>query len=245
MNAHDWLCSRNGYIFHHCIPAKMCANTQTLAEMSYSVKLQLIGCQLSHAETSKLCITVDVQTIVLARENDRAVIHERDVEALCVFHLALKGVDQLTLLCEYCQVEVVVVVCDQNVARVVDADTYGVVSDALAPYLPHKHTLIGEHLNTVGAVVADEDLFLVVYDNAVRELKVFRAAELVEHVPHLVEDDDTHDLALDDDDAPLVVDGDAARMLQDVGTELAHKLSVLVVDLHLVRRTALCHNNVT
>ena len=50
---------------------------------------------------------------------------------------------------------------------------------------------------------------------------------------HLVEDDDAHDLALDDDDAALVVDADAARVLQDVGAELAHELAVLVVYLHL------------
>ena len=50
---------------------------------------------------------------------------------------------------------------------------------------------------------------------------------------HLVEDDDAHDLALDDDDAALVVDADAARVLQDVRTELAHELTVLVVDLDL------------
>ena len=51
---------------------------------------------------------------------------------------------------------------------------------------------------------------------------------------YLIEDDDAHDLALDDDDAALVVDADAARVLQDVGAELAHELPVLVVDLHLV-----------
>ena len=50
---------------------------------------------------------------------------------------------------------------------------------------------------------------------------------------YLVEDDDAHDLALDDDDAALVVDADAARVLQDVRPELAHELTVLVVDLDL------------
>ena len=59
------------------------------------------------------------------------------------------------------------------------------------------------------------------------------AAELVEHVAELVEDDDPHDLALDDDDAALVVDADAARVLQDVGAELADELAVLVVDLEV------------
>ena len=50
---------------------------------------------------------------------------------------------------------------------------------------------------------------------------------------YLIEDDDAHDLALHDDDAALVVDADAARVLQDVRTELAHELTVLVVDLDL------------
>ena len=54
-----------------------------------------------------------------------------------------------------------------------------------------------------------------------------RATELVEDVPHHVEDDDPHDLALDDDDAAAVVRGDSAGMLQDVGSELPDELSVL------------------
>ena len=53
------------------------------------------------------------------------------------------------------------------------------------------------------------------------------------HDADLIEDDDPHDLALDDDDAALVVDAHAARVLQDVGAELAHELTVLVVDLDL------------
>ena len=54
-----------------------------------------------------------------------------------------------------------------------------------------------------------------------------RATELVEDIPHLVKDDDPHDLALDDDDAAAVVRGDSAGMLQDVGSELPDELSVL------------------
>ena len=54
-----------------------------------------------------------------------------------------------------------------------------------------------------------------------------RATELIEDVPHHVEDDDPHDLALDDDDAAAVVRGDSAGMLQDVGSELPDELSVL------------------
>ena len=50
---------------------------------------------------------------------------------------------------------------------------------------------------------------------------------------NLVKDDDPHDLALDDDDPALDVDADAARMLQNVGSELADELPVLVVQLDL------------
>ena len=41
----------------------------------------------SHAETGELCITVDVEAIVLAREDDRAVVHECHVEALRMLYL--------------------------------------------------------------------------------------------------------------------------------------------------------------
>ena len=54
-----------------------------------------------------------------------------------------------------------------------------------------------------------------------------RATEFVEDVPHHVEDDDPHDLALDDDDAAAVVRGDSTGMLQDVCSELPDELSVL------------------
>ncbi len=50
---------------------------------------------------------------------------------------------------------------------------------------------------------------------------------------YLIEDDDSHDLALDDDDPALVVDADSARMLQDVRAEFTDELAVLVVDLNL------------
>ena len=73
---------------------------------------------------------------------------------------------------------------------------------------------------------------------------MLRTAELVQHVAHLIENDDAHHFALDDDDAALAVDRDAARMLQHVGSEFASKLAVLVVDLDLVGRRPLRHDNV-
>lgn len=71
------------------------------------------------------------------------------------------------------------------------------------------------------------------------------ASELLQNVAHLIEDEHTHHLALDHDDAAFVVDGDATRMLQDVRAELANELTVLIVDLDLVRRTAFGYDQVT
>ncbi len=181
-------------------------------------------------------IPVDVQPVVLAGEDDRAFIHERDVEALRVLHLALERVQQLPVLREHRQVEVVVVVGDKNLPGGVDADADRVVGDALAADLALEDAVVVEHLDAVRPVVADENLLLVVDHDAVGELEVLGAAELAEHVAHLVEDDDAHHFALDDDDAALAIDRHPARVLQDVGAELAHELPVLVVDLHLLHK---------
>ena len=97
----------------------------------------------------------------------------------------------------------------------------------------------------MGAVVADEDFLAIIHDDTVRKLEVFRTAKLVQDVAHLVEDDDAHHLTLHDDDPALVVDGDAARVLEDVRPELANELPVLVVDLYLVRRAALGHDDIS
>ena len=74
---------------------------------------------------------------------------------------------------------------------------------------------------------------------------MFGTSELLQHVAHLVEDEHSHHLALDHNDASFVVHRNASRMLQDVRTELAHKLTILVVDLNLVSWTAFGHNEVT
>ena len=63
-----------------------------------------------------------------------------------------------------------------------------------AANLPKEIALIVEDLDAVSAVVTDEDLLPVVDDDPVGELEVLRAAELVEHVAQLVEDDHPHHL---------------------------------------------------
>ena len=60
--------------------------------------------------------------------------------------------------------------------------------------LPEVDALVAEDLDAVGAVVGDEDLLSLVDDDAVGELEVLRAAELVQHVAKLVEDDHPHHL---------------------------------------------------
>jgi len=145
---------------------------------------------------------------------------------------------------EHGQVEVVVVVSNCDLARRVDANSNWVVCDTFAADLAEEVALIIEHLDAVGSVVADEDFLAVIDNHAVGELKVLGTAKLVEHIAELVEDDDAHHLALHHDDPALVVDADAAGVLQDVGAELANELAVLVVDLDLVRRRPLRHNNI-
>ena len=64
-------------------------------------------------------------------------------------------------------------------------------------------------------------------------MKVLGAPELLEKISVLVEDDDSHDLALHYDDPAHSVHADAARVLQDVGSKLTDELAILRVDLHL------------
>ena len=52
-------------------------------------------------------------------------------------------------------------------------------------------------------------------------------------------------LALDDNDAALVVHTHAPRVLENVGAKLPNKLSVLVVDLNLMRGRPAEHKNIS
>ena len=60
--------------------------------------------------------------------------------------------------------------------------------------LSEEVAFVVEDLDAVGSVVADEDLLPVVDDHPVGELQVLRAAELVQHVAKLVEDNHPHHL---------------------------------------------------
>ena len=103
--------------------------------------------------------------------------------------------------------------------------------------MPQVLPLVVEDFDAVCPIVGYEDLLAVVDHNPVGELEVFGAAKLVQDLAQLVEDDDAHHLALHHDDPAVVVHAHAARMLKDVGAELAHKLAVLVVDLDLQQQS--------
>ena len=169
--------------------------------------------------------------------------------------LGLESADQLAVLGEHGQVEVVVVVGDEDLVVGVDADADRVVGETLAADLANEVARVVEDLDAVSAIVADVDLLAdgrsarrgisgIGAAHAVGKLEILGAVELLQDVAVDVEDEHTHDLALDDHDASLVVDADAARMLQDVGAELADELAVLVVDLNLMRGRSLGDDNV-
>jgi len=151
-----------------------------------------------------------------------------------VLHLALKGRDEETILGEDSQVEVVVIVGDGDLSLGVDANSDGIVGDAFSPDLSEEVPIVVEDFDAVGSVVTDENLLSIIDHHAIGEMKVLRAAKLLEKISVLVEDNDPHDLALHHDDTPLVVDAHAPGMLQDVGSKLPDKLAVLGVDLDLV-----------
>jgi hypothetical protein len=191
-----------------------------------------------------LLVTVQVETIVLAGQHHRAIFHQRDVEALRMFHLALQRIHNLSILSEDGQVEVVVIVRHDHLALLVDAHADGIVGNSLATNLTQIVAFIAEHLNAMSTIVADEDFVLVVRAHPVGEFQIARAAELLEDIAERVEDDHAHDLALNNNNTALMVDTHATGVLQNVRTEFTKELSVLVVDLNLVGGRALRHNKV-
>ena len=136
-------------------------------------------------------------------------------------------------MAEDSQVEVVVVVRDAYLPGGCEANSDGEVGHSLSSNLTDVVPLVVKDLDTVGPVVADEDLHVIVDYDTVGELEEPGAAELVEDVANHVEDDDPHDLALHHNDPATVVCGHAAGMLENVGPELSDELSILCEDLNL------------
>lgn len=97
----------------------------------------------------------------------------------------------------------------------------------------------------MSSIVADEYFIARVRATTpVGKLQILGAIELVQDGSHQIEYNHTHHLALDNNNAHLRIDANAARMLQDIGAEFAQKLSVLIVDLNLMRGRAFRDYNV-
>ena len=63
--------------------------------------------------------------------------------------------------------------------------------------MPEEVPFVVKHLDTVGPVVADEDLLSVIDNNPIGELQVLWAPKLIQHIAKLVKDDDAHNLEKD------------------------------------------------
>ena len=154
-----------------------------------------------------------------------------------MFYLAFQCVDQLAVLSEDCQVEVVVVVCNEDLSCGVYADANGVVGDTLTTNLTQEDSLVVEDFHTMSSVVTDEYFFLVVDHHTIWKLEVLGTTKFIQHITHLIKYDDTHHLALNNDDSALVVHRHSSRMLKDIRAKFTDKLAILVVDLNLkIRR---------
>ena len=99
--------------------------------------------------------------------------------------------------------------------------------------LPEVDSFIIKDFNTVCSVVRDEDFLSIIDDDAIGELQVLGASKLVHDIASLIKNDHTHNFTFNYDDPPFVIDGHSARMLQNIGTKFANKLTVLVVNLNL------------
>jgi len=85
------------------IPAKL--NESQATDQPYLSKLTCQGQVV-------VDVFIDINAVVLAGEDNGAVVHQAHVEALCVLDLGLESVDERAVLAEHSQVEVVVVVGD-------------------------------------------------------------------------------------------------------------------------------------
>ena len=75
-------------------------------------------------------------------------------------------------LVEDCEVEVVVVISNGDVAAGSHPNTDGEVGDTFAANLAQVVALVVEHLDAVGPVVANKHLLVVIHCHAVGEFKV-------------------------------------------------------------------------
>lgn len=100
-----------------------------------------------------LHVTVDVETIVFACQDDRSVVQKSNIETLGVLDLRFESRDKLPVLSEYGQVEVVVIVGDEDFAGRVDAHANGIIGETFAANLPQEDAFVAKYLDAVSAVV--------------------------------------------------------------------------------------------
>jgi precorrin-6x reductase len=117
-----------------------------------------------------------------------------------VFDSRFERIQQLAALSEDGDVEIVVIVGHQNFSGFVDANADRIVGQAFAADLSQKVSFVRKHFDAMSAIVGNENLLTIVDDHSVRKLEMFGAAELLQYVAHLIENQNTHDFAFDHND---------------------------------------------
>ena len=77
-------------------------------------------------------ILIDEDVVVFAGDDDRSIIGKRNIVALVVFDGALERSQQLSTGTEHCQIEVVVVVCNNHLTMWANTDADWVIRHTLA-----------------------------------------------------------------------------------------------------------------
>ena len=101
------------------------------------------------------------------------------------------------------------------------------------------------YLDTVSTIIRDENLLLVIDNNTIRELQVIWTVELMSNIAVLIKNNNSHHFALNNDDSSLVVYSNSSWITEGISTKLAHKLSILVIDLDLMSGRALSYDDIT
>ena len=99
--------------------------------------------------------------------------------------------------------------------------------------LSEVDTFVVKDFDAVSTVVRNKNLLAIIDHHSIGKFKVLGTPKLIEYIAGLVENDHTHHFAFNNDDAAFIINGDSARMLQNIGTKFANKLTILVINLDL------------
>ena len=99
--------------------------------------------------------------------------------------------------------------------------------------LSEVDTFVVKDFDAVSTVVWNKNLLAIVNHHSIGKFKVLGTSKLIEYIAGLVKNDHSHHFAFNNNDATFIINGDSARMLQDIGTKFAHKLTILVINLDL------------